>query len=174
MFLKQFTVFLLLVLSTSSFAKTFDICSQLAITRIEVDGDRMVDRHNHYRKKLGIAPVKWSEELAEYAASWAKRLALKCELKHRSTHEYGENIYWFSASADEYQVVDYWAEEEKYFNHKKPFYEKRKGELYGHYSQMIWAKSTEIGAAAYHCKNGGQIWVCNYNPPGNWIGKRVY
>jgi len=149
-------------------------CSYQAIQRLDLDSDKFVERHNYYRQKLGIAAVKWNEELAEYAAQWAKRLALRCELKHRSTHEYGENIYYFSGKADEFQVVDYWAEEEKYFNHKKPIYDKKRGKLYGHYSQVIWANSTDIGAAAYQCKNGGQIWVCNYNPPGNWIGKRVY
>lgn len=158
----------------SGFAMNFEECSHLGIERLDINEDRFVDRHNFYRKKLGINKVKWNQDLAEYAAKWAKRLALRCELKHRSSGEYGENIYYFSGKADEYQVVDYWAEEEVYFNHKNPVYDKRKGKLYGHYSQLIWAKSTEIGAAAYQCKNGGQIWVCNYNPPGNWIGKRVY
>ena len=72
------------------------------------------------------------------------------------------------------QVVDLWASEEEFFNHKKRKYRFKEGQKYGHYSQIIWAKTTKIGAAVRLCKDGSQIWVCNYDPPGNYIDEEVY
>lgn len=79
-----------------------------------------------------------------------------------------------SGKADENRVVDKWAEEEKYFNHKKRTYERGTGRKYGHYSQVIWRDTKLIGAGVATCRNGSQIWVCNYDPPGNYIGEKVY
>ena len=163
---------MILSLGMQSYTVVYYVPSQS--NTVEVNKEKFVERHNYYRQKVGVAPVEWSDELAKYADSWAKRLALKCQLQHRKKQKYGENIYMHSRLSKEYDVVDLWASEEKYFNHKKPFYDKVKGRKYGHYSQIIWAKTTKIGAAVRTCQGGGQIWVCNYDPPGNYIGRRVY
>ncbi|MEO9532073.1 MAG: CAP domain-containing protein [Crocinitomicaceae bacterium] len=139
-----------------------------------IDKKAFVDRHNYYRKKVGVPPVVWDDDLAAYADKWAQRLALKCEMKHRSKDNYGENIYWHSGESNEVKVVDKWAAEEKYFNHNDLFYRKGKSSKYGHYSQIIWRKTKRIGAAVRTCKNGGQIWVCNYDPPGNYVNQKIY
>lgn len=48
----------------------------------------------------------------------------------------------------------------------------------GHYTQMVWAKTTEIGAGKAVIKQGDMkgwtIIVCNYNPAGNLIGAKPY
>lgn len=135
-----------------------------------LDKDRFLERHNYYRTQLGIAPLEWSDELADYAQEWADKLAKNCKMKHRTEDDYGENIYWTSSAADEFRVVDFWAEEEELFNHKKRLYKPGNG----HYTQMIWSTTTHMGAALATCPNGGQIWVCNYDPPGNWVGEKAY
>ncbi|KAF2221465.1 CAP domain-containing protein [Elsinoe ampelina] len=51
---------------------------------------------------------------------------------------------------------------------------------WGHFSQMVWKSTTEVGCATYDCgssatgvlKNyGGIFTVCNYNPAGNYQGQ---
>lgn len=135
-----------------------------------LDQERLLERHNYYRAQLGIEPLEWSDELAEYAQEWADRLAKNCKMEHRTEDDYGENIYWTSTMTDEYRVVDFWAEEEKYFNHRNRLYKPGNG----HYTQMIWRETKRMGAAIATCADGGQIWVCNYDPPGNWVGEKAY
>lgn len=141
---------------------------------IKIDQDKFVARHNYYRKKLGVPNVKWSDEIAAYAQKWANRLALTCQMKHRSKDEYGENICYTSSSYTENEVVDVWASEEKDFDHTNPVFRSKDLYKYGHYSQLIWRKTKFIGAGAAKCKHGGEIWVCNYDPPGNYINEKVY
>lgn len=138
-----------------------------------IDTTSFVAQHNYYRAKVGAPQIHWNDTLATYAQAWANKLALTCEMKH-SNGQYGENIYWSSAPKNEKDVVDRWASEEKYFNHKNPTYIRGKSSKSGHYSQVIWANSTQLGAGVANCKNGGQIWVCVYNPPGNVIGEKAY
>ncbi|MBO4329990.1 MAG: hypothetical protein J5820_05070, partial [Rhodocyclaceae bacterium] len=37
---------------------------------------------------------------------------------------------------------------------------------FGHYTQMVWNTTTEIGCGYKVCSGAIQM-VCNYNPPGN-------
>lgn len=145
----------------------------LQSSKTKVDTTVFVERHNYYRSKVGSPPIKWNDSLAMFAQSWADHLAKTCDFEH-SDADYGENIYWSSAPADEIKVVDKWASEEKYFNHNDPTYYRNTSSKSGHYSQVIWAKSTELGAGYANCKNGSQIWVCVYNPAGNMIGEKAY
>ena len=42
----------------------------------------------------------------------------------------------------------------------------------GHFTQMIWKKSTHIGCAAAKSKKTGRVYIaCNYWPRGNVLGK---
>jgi hypothetical protein len=139
----------------------------------------MVERHNYWRSSLGIRPVTWSDELAKYAQEWANELAKRgCAFEHRPydgkwEQRYGENIFMVSGrGVTPQEVVDDWAEERKDFDYKT---QECKGEWYvcGHYTQIIWENSTQIGCAMVKC-NGQEIWVCNYNPPGNYTGEKPY
>lgn len=140
----------------------------------QIDKEALLERHNYYRDKVGSPHLEWSYELEKVAQEWADHLAERCKLEH-SNSNYGENIYWSSVPGDtEFEVVDDWASEEKYFNHKNPIYKKGMGMKYGHYTQIIWSETTHMGGAKQICPNGGEIWVCIYDPIGNWVGERVY
>jgi hypothetical protein len=41
----------------------------------------------------------------------------------------------------------------------------------GHFTQMVWDASKEIGVGKAHSKDGRVFVVCNYYPPGNVLGK---
>ncbi len=132
--------------------------------------------HNKVRARLDIAPLEWSPELARYAQAWADKLARKgCRLQHRpptgaDKQLHGENIFSMSGdtpTAD--AVVDEWAAEVKDYNPKT---NRCKG-VCGHYTQVVWRKSQKLGCGMAACGDT-EVWVCNYDPAGNWQGERPY
>ncbi|MGB1102556.1 MAG: CAP domain-containing protein [Crocinitomicaceae bacterium] len=164
--MRQFLFFIcLLTLASSTQTKQ--------LNRVSFDEDEMLKRHNHYRKQVGVPPLEWSDDLADYAQEWANKLSKKCDMYH-STGPYGENIFWTSGSASPSEVVDNWAEEKRYFNHKNPIYRARNGNRYGHYTQIVWKETTHVGGAFQKCRHGGEIWVCSYSPHGNIIGEKAF
>ena len=142
--------------------------------KLEFNYEEVLKRHNYYRKKLDIPPLQWSEELADYAQNWANSLVSNgCGLVH-SKGPYGENIYWTTGKFSESATVDYWADEEKYFNHDSRIIRKNNWYKTGHYTQIIWRNTKYVGAGIAQCSNGDIIFVCSYDPPGNYIGDEVY
>lgn len=145
----------------------------------------ITEAHNRIRVKLGITPLAWSDKLAESAETRAVHLAAanNCRMRHRPSGDYGENLYWAGAvqwsngKRDIQQiaaqhVVGSWSQEANDYDHQRK--RCRKGAKCGHYTQIIWRKSKELGCGMVICADKGQIWVCNYNPPGNYIGEPPY
>ena len=38
----------------------------------------------------------------------------------------------------------------------------------GHFTQVVWKDTRQLGCGVAMC-DGGEIWVCNYSPPGNFV-----
>ncbi|PRQ00564.1 Cysteine-rich secretory protein family protein [Enhygromyxa salina] len=77
------------------------------------------------------------------------------------------------------QIVASWAAESEHFNYASN--RCAAGQVCGHYTQVVWRDSTEIGCAVARCSSnspfGGGEWfmaVCNYSPAGNYTGERPY
>jgi pathogenesis-related protein 1 len=39
---------------------------------------------------------------------------------------------------------------------------------------VVWRDTKEVGCAMAICANKSQLWVCNYYPAGNMVGKKPY
>jgi hypothetical protein len=47
----------------------------------------------------------------------------------------------------------------------------------GHYTQVVWRASTQIGCGVTSCGSGFNMQtevICNYSPAGNFIGEKPY
>lgn len=122
--------------------------------------------HNQARAEVGVPPVTWSAELAAYAQKWADKLAQTDEFEH-SKGPYGENL----ASADDVeQAVNLWLSEKSLYR-SVPF--SAQSREYGHYSQVVWEKTTKVGCGKAISREE-TIWVCCYDPPGNIRGQSAY
>jgi pathogenesis-related protein 1 len=132
--------------------------------------------HNAVRSPLGVPALTWAPEVAKFAQAWADKLKGQgCALKHRphkgaDAQKFGENVYSASGSAPTAgDVVDTWAAEVADYNAKT---NRCKG-VCGHYTQVVWRKSQRLGCGMASCGET-EVWVCNYDPPGNFMGERPY
>jgi pathogenesis-related protein 1 len=131
---------------------------------------QMLEAHNRIRRSHGVEPLAWSDALAGYAKSWANRLASEGRLHHHPNPKYGENLYLISGGeASPAEVVDSWASESKDYDYKSNSCRSR----CGHYTQIVWRDSKEVGCGVGRSGNT-EVWVCEYNPPGNVVGERPY
>ena len=171
--MKTFNLILLVLMM-----QVFAVEAQHLVNLTQAQKNEMTERHNYWRQQVGNDNLTWSEELAEYAGEWALHLAENgCNMQHRPrTGEwrqlYGENIFWGTGSYSPTDVVDSWASERHDYDGSALSYSNYQG--IGHYTQVVWYNTTEVGCAEAVCGSGSKIWVCNYKPSGNYIGKKPY
>jgi pathogenesis-related protein 1 len=129
--------------------------------------------HDKVRADVGVGRIKWSPVLAAYAQEWADHLAsTTCRMAHRTGHRYGENL--FQGTAGYYTAVDAakgWESEKK--DYRGGVLTESNWHPAGHYTQMVWRDTTALGCGESIC-NKTLIVACNYDPPGNVIGRRPY
>lgn len=135
--------------------------------------EELVAEHNKWRSKVGVPPLRWSNELEEFAKKWAHKLSKTygCRMIH-SDSSFGENIFWANYSVTPKYVVDYWAEERFYYDYSSNSC--KTGKICEHYTQIVWKDTKEVGCGKALCVGKGEIWVCSYNPAGNIRGKRPF
>jgi uncharacterized protein YkwD len=130
----------------------------------------MLDAHNAVRAEVGVPPLVWSGQLAEVAMAWANHLIATGSFEHRPSNRYGENLYAISGgTASPDQVVGYWADEARGYNLRS----NTCVGVCGHYTQVVWNRTRALGCAVA-ADGRRQVWVCNYDPPGNVVGYRPY
>ncbi|EEF40264.1 pathogenesis-related protein 1 [Ricinus communis] len=130
-----------------------------------------VAAHNEVRAELGLGPVRWNEKLALYARKYIQTKVETCILEH-SNGPYGENLA--KGSGEGFSGVDavkLWADEKPNYDYLS---NSCAGGMCGHYTQIIWRDTKEIGCAKTKCKDGWTYISCNYDPPGNYIGERPF
>ncbi|XP_043710092.1 pathogenesis-related protein 1A-like [Telopea speciosissima] len=137
-------------------------------------GKEMVDEHNAVRTSLGLVPLTWNETVAEYAQRYADQRSGDCQLVH-SQGPYGENLYWASGAAEletATAAVKAWVDEKSDYDYATNTCVN--GKMCGHYTQVVWKNSQQLGCASVKCSDNAYLSVCSYYPPGNYIGERPY
>ena len=142
------------------------------------DIEIVVTEHNRVRADRGVGELEWSPVLGKFAQSWADHLAATtCEMRHRPLQgkweqQYGENL--FIGTAGFYSVREAiltWESEKA--DYRYGTFTGRSRKPIGHYTQIIWSNSTQVGCGQALCKDN-LIVACNYDPPGNYIGQKPY
>jgi uncharacterized protein YkwD len=134
----------------------------LAATQTEIQ--EWLQAHNNYRAIHGVDPVSWSETIASSAQDYADT----CPSGH-SGSSYGENLYWATNIRNRAVVVQGWYDENPLYDYNNPGW----NPAAGHFTQVVWKGTTEIGCG-FKTGCGGDwpnVWVCQYNPPGNYLGQ---
>jgi uncharacterized protein YkwD len=130
----------------------------------------MVSAHNEIRAQAGVPPLKWSDRLEAVAQDWANTLLSRREFSHRPNSKLGENLFAITgARSSTAEVIRAWADESRNYDYRS----NRCRDVCGHYTQIVWRDTKQVGCAVAR-DNRREIWVCNYDPPGNWVGHRPY
>ena len=140
----------------------------------------MTAAHNEVRAKvmpaaaMPLPDLTWSPEIAAVAQAYAE----KCIWEH-SSNQYGENLYATSGGGTPADVVGSWASEAADYDYATDTCAPNKA--CGHYTQVVWADTLKLGCGMAKCPDNApwgngpwEMWVCNYDPPGNWIGEKPY
>jgi len=129
--------------------------------------EAIVSAHNRARATHCAPPLSWSPKLAASASQWAETLRQNhCGFDHSNT-SYGENLAAGSAgSLDADGIVKMWFDEGALYNFATGGFSADTG----HFTQVVWRGTREVGCGHAQC-NGNDIWVCQYDPPGNFEGQ---
>ncbi|XP_075719937.1 allurin-like isoform X2 [Rhinoderma darwinii] len=150
---------------------------RIALT--ESDKRTIVNTHNTIRRNVNppaadMQKMVWNEEVAANA----ENVAALCSLQHShvsnrfiykpSLCSCGENLYVSSSESSWNTIIHKWAKEKEDFTYGKG----NDGYSTGHYTQVVWAESTQIGCGAAKCDTSGYqfpiyLMVCHYCPAGN-------
>ncbi|QLQ78718.1 hypothetical protein HG537_0B00670 [Torulaspora globosa] len=135
--------------------------------------------HNAKRAlHIDTPPLTWSDDLSAWAYNYANSLSgtfydpCSGNLLHSTTrNNQGENIA-FGTYSSATALVDYWYNEIRYYDYNNVTGIVHDGYDVGHFTQLVWASTTEVGCAAIECPaNNGLYLLCEYTPAGNvYIG----
>ncbi|HSB20491.1 MAG TPA: CAP domain-containing protein [Anaeromyxobacteraceae bacterium] len=129
-----------------------------------------------------LAPLGWSASAAAVAQAWAAN----CVYAHNAGRgSLGENIAATAPTAlrSSTDVVGLWASEWSAYDYAT---NTCSAPPCGHYTQLVWRSTVNVGCALVTCSTnwpfGGtppadprwDFWVCDYEPPGNYVGERPY
>lgn len=128
----------------------------------------ILQAHNSYRAIHGVSPLSLDQGALNQATKWANYLAQNNLFDHSTGSGYGENLFksW-GASYTEQQVTESWYSEIKDYNWANPGF----SGATGHFTQVVWKSSTGLGCGRAGNSQNGEVTVCNYSPPGNYLGQ---
>jgi pathogenesis-related protein 1 len=98
---------------------------------------------------------------------------------HSNRDGFGDNLAWFGGAAggSAQKAVSLWASEGACYNYGPITTNDScpcvQGGACGHYTQIVWRNTTEVGCGMATCADS-EIWVCNFRPPGNYVGQTPY
>lgn len=132
-----------------------------------------VNTHNKARSAVNVGNVSWNNTVQTYAQDYANKRKSDCKLVH-SGGPYGENIFWGSSTTfSGVDAVNGWVSEKQYYDYNTNSC--ASGHQCGHYTQVVWRSSTQIGCARVVCDNNAGVFItCNYYPQGNIVGQKPY
>ncbi|KAL2269304.1 hypothetical protein VTJ83DRAFT_1488 [Remersonia thermophila] len=150
-----------------------------------------LEHHNVHRANHSAPDLTWSDALANSAAVLAKRCVFDHDVSINGGG-YGQNLaMWASSSLENMlnvgelgsvarAISNGWYNNEAYLyanEYGKPTPNWDRFADFGHFTQLIWKNTQEVGCFTYLCPAGTMLdtmssWytVCNYSPSGNFLG----
>jgi uncharacterized protein YkwD len=126
--------------------------------------------HNNYRKIHHAEPLKLNRELCKIAQNYADHLANIGRLQHSDNCYHndamGENLYCcLGKEPTGSSVTTSWYSEIKQYDYSGDW-----SNGTGHFTQVVWKETTEVGFGKTKAQSGKIFVVANYYPAGNVLG----
>ncbi len=157
------------------------LCSPLLMGGTVARADfnaRLLAAQNAERSAAGVAPLAWNAGLAADARVWADELAASGRFEHSPDElgkiPQGENLWAGTPRAFTPEaMVRLWVAEKKDYRPGIFPNNSRSGDVerVGHYTQLIWSASRQVGCAAAVGREE-EFLVCRYSEAGNVYGER--
>ena len=146
----------------------------LAGTDLETIRKNILENHNYHRRRHQVGDLTRNSEIEKIAQSYSEKLASTGEFNHSGNTykgtKLGENLYknWgsYQVSVTGTEASNSWYDEIKDYDFNNPGFSMDTG----HFTQLVWKGSKELGCGA-SCQNNACVVTCNYYPPGNYIGQ---
>lgn len=122
--------------------------------------------HNQLRALHKAPPLEWSAKCQESAETWAKQLAREGRVYHGDHDDVGENIAMSSDKLTADQAVQLWYDQVAMYDFAEQGYSCETG----HFTQLVWGRTTHVGVAMAQ-GSAGIVVVAHYYPAGNIQGK---
>ncbi|XP_053466921.1 cysteine-rich venom protein pseudechetoxin [Ictalurus furcatus] len=141
-------------------------------TSLEDVQDEIVNVHNAFRRAVvptasNMLKMNWSEEVATSAQDWANTCAMAHgppSSRMLGSYQMGENLFKSSELLPWTDVVTAWHNEVANYNYPTG---SANGKEIGHYTQVIWFSSYEVGCGVAKCGND-YFYDCQYYRAGNY------
>ncbi|XP_030050990.1 cysteine-rich venom protein TEL1-like [Microcaecilia unicolor] len=148
-------------------------------TSLTENQNAVVDEHNSLRRQVSptasnMRKMRWNATIAANAQRWADT----CAEAHsqRSDRQInglicGENLYMSSTPNSWSMATQVWYAEDKDFVYGEG--PKTEGAVTGHYTQVVWDHSYELGCAIAYCPDATYqgFYVCQYFEAGNYLNR---
>ncbi|TMW69097.1 hypothetical protein Poli38472_001253 [Pythium oligandrum] len=134
-----------------------------------LSGVNCLNAHNKARKEVGVPLLKWDENLAKKGKNWATHMEKNKFFGHNTPGKNDaqmNNLYSGTSCVD--AVAAFYKEKNKL--PKDRIVRAHNYQQYGHYTMMVWRKTTRVGCGRGPNKNV----ACYYEVPGNMIGQAAY
>lgn len=130
-----------------------------------------LEAHNKYRKIHHAPPLTLNKDLCAIAQNYAEKLAATNSFSHSGGNykgqDMGENLYMCGGQiATGEKMTKTWYDEVK-----KYYYGNDSQSGTGHFTQIVWKDTKEVGFGVATSRDGSYYCVGNYYPAGNWGGE---
>lgn len=119
---------------------------------------------NTFRTQHNASSVVYNNTLAKFASSYLSSLS-NCEFEH-SGGSFGENLA-IGCSDTVSGCVELWGNERDKYDFGNPGFDKETG----HFTQLVWKNTTDVGCGRKWCGKKRWYLVCEYWPRGNILGQ---
>ena len=131
-----------------------------------------LNQHNKYRRMHGAPDLIHNADLTKLAQAYAEKLAKNDDFQHSNCKwggkDVGENLAMCGGMPMTGEnMTDMWYDEIKDYDFKKSTFSSETG----HFTQVIWKNTKEVGFGLAKSRSGNYYAVGNYYPAGNFMGQ---
>ena len=131
-----------------------------------------LDAHNKYRKKHHVGNLVLSKDLCNIAQKYAESLARTGNFAHSGDsyngNPMGENLFaCYGMKITGKTMTDDWYNEINDYNFNRPGFTSGTG----HFTQVVWKGSKQVGFGYAQARDGYYYGVANYYPAGNYMNE---